>query len=167
METVRVFIVNLDYYNQGKPTGKWFTPPLYPDAIAEQLELKNDSEEYAIHDYEAPFEIDRFDSIDEINRKYAALERLEEYDFGADVSALIGEWFRDIEELAENTEDIVIYKGVSDMAELAQDAVESGAVFGDLPDQVIAYLDFEALGRDMEIEGNYLVTNSAIYEYAN
>lgn len=165
METVRVFIVNLGYYNQGKPTGKWFTPPLYPDAIAEQLELKNDSEEYAIHDYEAPFEIDRFDSIDEINRKYAALERLEEYDFGSDVSALIGEWFRSIEELAENAGDIVMYKGLSNMAEFAQEAVESGAIFGDLPDAVQRYIDYEAIGRDLELEGNYLVTNHAIYEY--
>ncbi len=29
------------------------------------------------------------------------------------------------------------------------------------------YIDYQALGRDMEIEGNYLITSHGVFEYSN
>ena len=36
--------------------GAWFTPPIDFDEVKERIGLNDEYEEYAIHDYELPFE---------------------------------------------------------------------------------------------------------------
>ena len=48
--------------------GAWFTPPVDYDEMAERIGLNDRYEEYAIHDYELPFEIDEYTPIEEVNR---------------------------------------------------------------------------------------------------
>ena len=60
MEEMRVYIANLGKYNEGELVGDWFTPPVDYDEMAERIGLNEYYEEYAIHDYELPFEIDEY-----------------------------------------------------------------------------------------------------------
>ena len=57
---MRVYIANLGKYNEGELVGAWFTPPVDYDEMAERIGLNERYEEYAIHDYELPFEIDEY-----------------------------------------------------------------------------------------------------------
>ena len=58
--------------------GAWFTPPVDYDEMAERIGLNDEYEEYAIHDYELPFEIDEYTPIEEVNRLCEMVEDLPE-----------------------------------------------------------------------------------------
>ena len=60
MEEMRVYVANLGKYNEGELVGDWFEPPIDYDEMAERIGLNEFYEEYAIHDYELPFEIDEY-----------------------------------------------------------------------------------------------------------
>ena len=71
---MRVYIANLGKYNEGELVGAWFTPPVDYDEMAERIGLNERYEEYAIHDYELPFEIDEYTPIEEVNRPCEMVE---------------------------------------------------------------------------------------------
>ena len=66
MEEMRVYVANLGKYNEGELVGDWFEPPIDYDEMAERIGLNEFYEEYAIHDYELPFEIDEYTPIEEV-----------------------------------------------------------------------------------------------------
>ena len=68
MEEMRIYIANLGKYNEGELVGAWFTPPVDFEEVKERIGLNDEYEEYAIHDYELPFEIDEYTPIEEVNR---------------------------------------------------------------------------------------------------
>ena len=70
MEEMRIYIANLGKYNEGELVGAWFTPPVDFEEVKERIGLNDEYEEYAIHDYELPFEIDEYTPIEEVNRLY-------------------------------------------------------------------------------------------------
>ena len=84
MEEMRVYIANLGKYNEGELIGDWFTPPVDYDEMAERIGLNDRYEEYAIHDYELPFEIDEYTPIEEVNRLCEMVEELD-YPLNEDV----------------------------------------------------------------------------------
>lgn len=65
---MQVYIANLGKYNEGELVGDWFTPPIDFDTVKEQIGLNDEYEEYAIHDYELPFDVGEYTPISEINR---------------------------------------------------------------------------------------------------
>ena len=52
-----IHISNLGKYNEGELVGAWFTPPVDFEEVKERIGLNDEYEEYAIHDYELPFEL--------------------------------------------------------------------------------------------------------------
>lgn len=48
---------------------------------------------------------------------------------------------------------------------MARYYVEKTGQLGELPANLQNYIDYQALGPDMEIEGNFLVTPHGIFEY--
>ena len=66
MDEMKVYIVNLGKYVEGEDAGAWFTLPVDKDVVAERLGLDSRYEEIAIHDYELPFQIDEFGSVDDV-----------------------------------------------------------------------------------------------------
>ena len=65
---MRIYIANLGKYNEGELVGAWFTPPVDFEEVKERIGLNDEYEEYAIHDYELPFEIDEYTPIEEVNQ---------------------------------------------------------------------------------------------------
>lgn len=58
MNTPRVYIVNLNSYNNGRTRGKWFELPVNYRNVQRELQLDEEhGEEYAIHDYENFFRL--------------------------------------------------------------------------------------------------------------
>ena len=51
------------------------------------------------------------------------------------------------------------------MEELAEYYVEETGMLNSLPTNLRYYFDYAALGRDMEIEGNFLVTSQGVIEF--
>ena len=168
-DELQVYIVNLGNYNQGKAdSGRWFHLPLDFDEIQEALQLgKNgQSEEYAIHDYELPVRISEYESISSLNQLYENLLTISDTPFYPIIQELLDEWFNNVEELAGNIDNLIYYD-TNSMSELVAEEIGDGTLFGELPTNVLYYLDYEKIARDLEIEGNYLVTTHGIVEYVN
>ena len=102
---MRIYIANLGKYNEGELVGAWFTPPIDFDEVKERIGLNDEYEEYAIHDYELPFEIDEYTPIEEVNRLCEMVEDLPE-DIQAELHELQS-YFGGIEELCEHEDDII------------------------------------------------------------
>lgn len=162
---LKVYIANLGKYNEGELVGAWFTPPIDFDNVKERIGLNNEYEEYAIHDYEAPFEISEYTSIDEVNRLYELLEELDGTPIYDELSEIQGCWFSSLEELVEHRDDIHCYSNCNDMEDVARSYLEETGIISEIPSDLQNYFDYQAYGRDMELEGNFLVTSNGIFEY--
>jgi len=164
---MQVYIANLGKYNEGELVGAWFAPPIDVDEMEEKIGLNGEYEEYAIHDYELPFEISEYTPISEINRLCELVMELEGSLILEELKEIQGMWFSSIEELLENADDILCYSDCDSMEDIARYYVEETKQLGEVPSNLHNYIDYQALGRDMEIEGNYLVTSHGVFEYAN
>ena len=74
-------------------------------------------------------------------------------------------WFRSISELLDANDDIHGYTDCDSREDVARYYVEETGQLGEVPANLQNYIDYQALGRDMEIEGNYLVTSHGVFEY--
>lgn len=161
MEEMRVYVANLGKYNEGELVGAWFEPTIDYDEMAERIGLNEFYEEYAIHDYELPFDIDEYTPIEEVNRLCEMVEDLPEY-IQDNLKELQG-YFSSIEDLCDHQDDIIYYPGCEDMADVARELVEEGAL-GEIPAQFQNYIDYEAFGRDLSYEGTFVVTRDGVFE---
>ena len=60
--------------------------------------------------------------------------------------------------------DIICHSGCDDMADVARYYLEESGQLGELPAHLQNYIDYAAYGRDMELEGTFVVTNHGVYE---
>lgn len=166
VDDMQVYIANLGKYNEGELVGAWFSFPIDEEEVAEKIGLNAEYEEFAIHDYEAPFPIDEYDSIDHLNHLYGLIQEIEGTPIYEELQEILGYWFKNIEELLEHHEEIICYADCDSMQDVAEHYIEETGVLNALPENMRYYFDYQALGRDMEIEGNYLVTSHGVFEYA-
>ncbi|WP_035028274.1 antirestriction protein ArdA [Carnobacterium mobile] len=162
-----VYISNLGKYNEGELTGEWFSPPIDMEEVKEKIGLNGEYEEYVIHDYELPFSIDEYTPIHEINQLCAMVEELEGTPLYDELSEIQNMWFTNLEDLFDHRDDIICYSDCESMEDVAAFYVEETGKLGEVPSNIQSYIDYKALGRDMEIEGNFLVTSHGIFEYLN
>lgn len=162
MEEMRVYVANLGKYNEGELVGAWFEPPIDYDEMAERIGLNDRYEEYAIHDYELPFDIDEYTPIEEVNRLCEMVSDLPDY-IQSNLRELQG-YFSSIEDLCDHEDDILYYPGCEDMADVARFMVEEGYI--SVPDHLIYYFDYEAYGRDLSMEGTFVETRDGVFEIA-
>ena len=141
MEEMRIYIANLGKYNEGELVGAWFTPPVDFEEVKERIGL---NDEY------------------EVNRLCEMVEDLPEY-IQEELSELQS-YFGSIEELCEHEDDIICHSGCDDMADVARCYLEESGQLGELPAHLQNYIDYAAYGRDMELEGTFVVTNHGVYE---
>lgn len=162
---MQVYIANLGKYNEGELVGAWFTPPIDVEDVKERIGLNGEYEEYAIHDFELPFEIHEYTPISEINRLCELVQEIEGTPLYDALSDIQGHWFNSVEEVLENQDDIICYSDCEDMADVARYLIEETGVLGEVPANLQNYIDYQAYGRDLEIEGNFLVSSHGIFEY--
>ena len=162
MEEMRVYIANLGKYNEGELVGDWFMPPVDYDEMAERIGLNDRYEEYAIHDYELPFEIDECTPIEEVKRLCTMVEEL-----GHPLNEVIDDLicqFCSIEELYDHKDDIIQYLGCEDMADVAYHLIDEYKALGEIPDRLKNDIDYEAFARDLDLEGCFVETRCGVFE---
>ncbi|MBO1126584.1 antirestriction protein ArdA [Enterococcus faecalis] len=164
-DDIKVYITNFGKYNEGELIGAWFYFPIDEEEVAEKIGLNAEYEEFAIHDYEAPFPIDEYESIDRLNHLYELIQEIEGTPVYDELYEILGYWFKDIEELLEHADEIICYSDCESMRDVAEYYIEETGILNALPENMRYYFDYAALGRDMEIEGNYLVTSHGVFEY--
>lgn len=165
IEEMKIYIANLEKYNEGELVGAWFSFPIDFEDVKEKIGLNAEYEEYAIHDYELPFRIDEYTSIDHLNHIYEQLQEIENEPIFDELDEIIGYWFTDIEDLLEHKDDIVCYPDCDSMADVAEKYIVETGVLDGMPENLRYYFDYASFGRDMEIEGSFLVTSHGVFEY--
>ena len=100
--------------------------------------------------------------FEEVNRLCEMVEDLPDY-IQEELSELQS-YFGSIEELCEHEDDIICHSGCDDMADVARYYLEESGQLGELPAHLQNYIDYAAYGRDMELEGTFVVTNHGVYE---
>lgn len=155
--TIKIYVANLGKYNEGVLQGAWFTLPVEWSEIAETIGLNAQYEEYAIHDYEAPFKIEEYSSISRLNEIAELLDNVDHLDESI-VEAILGN-FHDVEEglkVIEN-EDFIVHSDCSDMSDIAYNYYEETGMLAEIEKVLNAnYIDWTMIGRDMDIEGTFI-----------
>lgn len=162
MEEMSVYIANLGKYNEGELVGAWFSPPIDFEIVKERIGLDDDYEEYAIHDYELPFDIDEYTSIEEVNRLCEMVLELPD-EIQSELRQFLM-YYSSIEELYESHDEIIHYTDCEDMADVAHYLIEETSILGEVPVHLQNYIDYEAYGRDLALSGNFLTTGHGIFE---
>lgn len=151
----RVYVADLAAYNQGTLYGAWIDLLIDMDCIQEKIkEMLEGSpivgaEEYAIHDHEGfcGYSVGEFDAIEDLQEVAILLSEFTE--FGGALLNLVS----NLEEARKIAEDG--YCGRYDsLAHYAQELTEES---GDVPDHLAPYIDYESMGRDMELNGDLIV----------
>jgi len=168
---MKVYITDLEAYNEGHLVGAWITLPMDTNELAEAIEdvlyrgrnackHENHHEEFFITDWECDFmNIDEYDGIDRLNDMAEVVSYYDENDF-LKLKFLVQEGYK-VETiiLDENIKsfDVDIYDYSSDTSFtdvyelLAYDMVEEG-LFGSIPANFVNYIDYSAIGRDLSMD---------------
>lgn len=161
---MEVYIVNRKKSREEEPVGAWFSYPLDWEHVQEALDLDED-DQYAIDDYELPFDIEEDTSIEEVNRLCGLAEELVDVIHEGDLKVLQRIWFQNFEEMAVQKDQIKHYADCSDMTDIAYRFVCEIGQYGEVATELHNFIDFEALGRHLENERNFLETEHGVYEY--
>lgn len=154
---IRIYVANLAKYNEGILKGAWIDLPA-ADLWDQVQEILGNDEEHAIHDFEAPFHISEYASLDELN---AIAEQLDnEYDMER-FAFLVGQGY-DYDYAFQNYEDVTCYQNMN-LEEVAEEMVDEG-LFGDIADNIKCYINYELIARDLNIDG-YTETDSGVFYY--
>lgn len=166
---LNIYLTNLGKYNEGELVGEWVTLPcedfgpiLDRIGISDEPDAETGTiyEEYFITDFESDFNVhvDEFEDLDDCNALAEALE-------GADAEAVgaLMEYGYELEDAIETAADC-IYHDTDDMADIAYEYVNESGMLDNVPDVVARYFDYEAMGRDMAIEGAYIPCGDGLLE---
>ena len=150
---IRIYVADLAAYNNGMLHGAWIDATDDLNEIWDQVNAmlkaspEPNSEEYAIHDYEGfgCYKISEYEGIEAVHK--IAVFIAEHGALGAEV---LDYSCGDIERAEKMLNDSYNgeYKSVADFAEqLTEDTSE-------IPQHLQYYIDYEKMGRDMELSGD-------------
>ena len=174
---MKVYITDLEAYISGHLVGNWYILPMDSDLLAESIEnelqrgkeICEDShfhEEYFITDCECDYMvIGEYDSLTKLNDIAEKMEALNDQDRTAVKLMLENGVVSDIDGAIEHLEDMIC-TGETKMEDVAYSYIEDTGALQNMANNLQSYFDYEAFGRDMEIEGSYYEDNEGVlWEY--
>lgn len=155
----RIALTNLGKYNEGELVYKWLDLPFTEEELEETKEAIGIDgimyEEWFISDWESDIdglEIGEYEDIKALNEIIAAYENLSEWE--AEKAAAAVECFGySLNEVIERIDEFNLYSNIRDEYDLGYYwAVESGCYEVDSNNPLSCYIDYEAFGRDINLE---------------
>ena len=166
---MKIYITDLEAYNNGHLVGEWYTLPMGEDSLCECIEdvlyrgrneckHQHHHEEVFITDYEADITISEYDCIYRLNELAGYLDGIGEDDL-LKLKLLTYEGYNEREVLTKGLDqyevDIHDYSADTSFTDvyelLAYDFVADG-LFGEVPAHLENYLDYSAIGRDLSAD---------------
>ena len=174
----KIYLTNLGKYNEGELIGEWVDLPATDDELEEVKtrigisdepdENGNYYEEYFITDYDNDYgyKVDEYEDLDILNQIAEQLEDLDEEQKDA-VHAYTEGVDDDIDRAVETVTngDYRVYYDCNDMADVAYEVVQECGYLDQMPENLRNYFDYEAFGRDLDIEGTFTYYNGNYYEF--
>lgn len=179
---IKGYITNLGKYNKGVLAYKLISFPINEDELKEVLkeigckytdengkEHNTEYEEFVFSDWdcEIPFEFGKYESISDVNDIAERVEALEDYELDI-LKVILEEHTSDVDEALQIVEgsDYVIWSG-NTMADVAATIAEECGYLNSIPEHLQRYIDYEAWGRDLDIEGTFLEGSDYFVEILN
>lgn len=165
---LRIYLTNLGKYNEGQLIGEWVELPCTDEELEaakerigiseEPDENGNYYEEWFITDYESDIEgvtVGEYDDLDKLNEFAEELD-----DLNIDQQQALKAFLEDGSNFEEALEGVQsgnyrIYLGCDTMEDVAFEVVEENSYLDNVPENVARYFDYEAFGRDLDIEGKF------------
>lgn len=144
---MRIYVADLAKYNNGELAGEWVELDVKTQLWDEIKRICGDHE-WVIHDYELPFKIDEHENIDNLQQLASIWDGLSNYE-KAGLSFLVDNG-NDLSFALEHYENLSIYTADS-WEDFAEELVDQGC-FGDIPERLQYYIDYEAIGHDLSID---------------
>lgn len=154
---MRVFITDLEAYNNGLLVGNWYTLPMGEDTLEEciqevltlgrkALKSSHNHEEYFITDWECDYkDIGEYENLEALNTLADEVEALDDYDMKR-YTAMRDNGYSH-EEALEGYDDVSLYEDTT-LEDLAYMFVAEG-LYGEINPSIINYIDYEAIARDL------------------
>jgi hypothetical protein len=171
---MEIYITDLSAYATHL-IGEWISLPMNEDDLQAKIDeiltigakacgdFKH--EEVFITDYECDFmEIGEYDNIFKLNEIAEQADGLNDHELKMIGFLIRNGLVKDFEEALDRYEDVIIHENCS-FQDIAYDFVNECYNLNDLPSIISNNIDYESIGRQMEMEGNYFEENGDIYEY--
>lgn len=152
-DEIRIYVACLAAYNSGYLHGRWIDATLELDQIQEQVTTMlaaspvEDAEEYAIHDYEGfgGYGLSEYEGLEAAHQIACFIE-----EYPALAGELLNHFGGSLDDARKAVEDNYsgCYKSLADYAEELTDNT------ADIPENLAYYIDYERMGRDMEMSGD-------------
>ncbi len=164
---IRIWVVDLAEYNAGNICGQWVALPQDEETLDMVVDKYSNfgNGDIVVHDAECSFmKIGEYDNIYNLNEIAKEVVEFNEDDF-----EIIGQIFENngwnIIDAVEtyNNRDFAIYYNCCNMAEVAEQYADETGLLNEIPDNLKSYFDFEAYGRDMELNGNFVYLGNGTY----
>lgn len=162
---IKIYVANLAAYTSGFYKGEWITLPMEKEELEEVLnKISYDGrDELAIHDYEIEIShrIEEYDNIFNLNE---LAEKLEEI---GDDNAFLA-----LTEACDSLNDAIeyyesgsyAYYSATSREDLGYELVEMGC-YGNIPESLENYIDYEAIGRDADYNGAYITAYGTVEKF--
>lgn len=150
--TPKIYVACLAAYNNGKLHGVWIEANQPAEAIRDAIRAmlkkspERDAEEWAIHDYEGFYDL-RLSEWEGIERVTALAAFIEGH---GELGAELVRHFGDVAEAATVIEERYAGK-YKTLADFAQELTEETTT---IPQNLAYYINYEAMARDMELNGD-------------
>ncbi len=163
-EDLRIYVADLAAYNNGYLHGVWIDATLELDEMQEQVAemlkatpLDEEAEEYAIHDFEGfgAYRVSEYEGLESVHEIACFLE--EHGEFAGDVLSHFGDDLEDAKKALEEN-----YNGC--YSSLADYAEELTIETSQIPENLAFYIDYERMGRDMELSGDIFTVETGYQE---
>lgn len=165
---LKIFISNLKEYNNGKIIGEWVSLPC--EGLEEVLNKisNNGNDELFISDYETDIsnlKISEYDDILQLNEIAEEIDNLSDDELIA-FQAYLEQYANNIEQALEEVRqgNYRIYYNCDNMEDVACQAVNESGLLDGVPEQVKMYFDYEAYGRDMDINRTFIQIDNSFVE---
>lgn len=169
---IKIYVANLGAYNDGKLKGIWFTLPVELSEVFKKVfephELDENGDplgDYAIHDYEAPFSIKDYTSIQYLNEVAEMFEMLSEKDVELIVKMVELGYISDLLDGPESLQYVYRYENCKDMGDVAYQILHDSYAPEDYP-LFFRHFDYDSYGEEIESSGTFIKLEDSIVEYA-
>lgn len=155
----RIWIGNLGKYNEGELVGEWVDLPCDDfDEVFERIGINDEYEEIFIADHENDYGycVGEYDNLDMLNEVAETLEGLSDYE--CDVYESLHDDGYNHDEVIEiiERENYICWWNCNSMSDVAYSAFEASGQLAEIEKVMSSYyVDWDSIGRDMDIEGSF------------
>ena len=164
---LKINVTNLKKYNEGALVGEWVSLP--HEGLEEVLEKISNSgkDELFISDYETDInglKVAEYEDILQLNEIAEEINNLSDDEVIALQAYL--EQYNDIEQALEEVRqgNYTIYYDCDDMSDVAYQVVNESGLLDGVPETLKGYFDYEAYGRDIDINGTFIQIDNSFVE---